>query len=69
LLKIVQVAPVGDADARVALSLSMNDLEDAFQTAAALAWKADFIVTRNVVDYKKSSVKAVTPASFLKLID
>jgi predicted nucleic acid-binding protein len=66
LLKIVEVAAVGDAGARVALCLPMNDLEDAFQAAAALAWKADFIVTRNVADYKKSTVKAVTPAAFIK---
>lgn len=68
LLKIVEVAAVGDADAKVALSLPMNDLEDAFQAATALAWNVDFIVTRNVADYKKSPIKAVTPAAFLKLI-
>lgn len=67
LLKIVEVVPVGDADARVALSLPMNDLEDAFQAAAALAWNTDFIVTRNVTDYKKSPIKAVTPTDFLKM--
>ena len=35
LLQIAEVVPVGDADARIALSLPMNDLEDAFQAAAA----------------------------------
>jgi predicted nucleic acid-binding protein len=66
LLDIVQVAPVGTLDARRALQLPMNDLEDAFQAAAALAWQADFIVTRNVRDYAKSPVPALTPVAFLR---
>ena len=45
LLRLVEVAPVGTTEARRALSLPMPDLEDAFQSAAALAWSADVIVT------------------------
>lgn len=68
LLEIVEVPTVGNADARIALSLPMKDLEDAFQAAAALVWNADFIVTRNLPDYKGSPVRAITPASFLDRI-
>ena len=66
LVQIVEVAPVATADARRALELPMADLEDAFQAAAALAWGADAIVTRNIADYRRSPVDALTPSAFLK---
>ena len=66
LLRLVEVAPVASADARRALSLPMRDLEDAFQVAAALAWQADAIVTRNLADYRRSPVRALSPAAFMK---
>lgn len=65
LVRIVQVAPVGTPDARRALQLPMADLEDAFQAASALAWQADFIITRNLRHYGNSPVSALTPAAFL----
>ncbi len=68
LLRMVEVAPTGTADARRALELPMTDLEDAFQAAAALAWRADVIVTRNVRDFRRSPVRALTPSVFLKQI-
>ena len=68
LLRLVEVAPVGTTEARRALSLPMPDLEDAFQSAAALAWSADVIVTRNLDDYRHSPVPAVAPAEFLRRV-
>jgi predicted nucleic acid-binding protein len=65
LLEITEVAPVDTADARNALRLPMSDVEDAFQAAAAQAWKAEFIITRNLPDYQKSPVPAISPADFL----
>jgi hypothetical protein len=66
LLRLVEVATVGTADARRALSLPMADVDDALQAAAALAWQADFSVTRNTSDYGRSPVPAITPAAFLR---
>lgn len=68
LLKLVEVATVGTAEAMRALALPMKDLEDAFQSAAALSWKADFIVTRNLPDYRHSPVPAISPTEFLQKI-
>ena len=68
LLRLVEVAPVASTDARRALSPPMCDLEDAFQVAAALAWQADAIVTRNLAGYRRSPVRALSPAAFLKEI-
>ncbi|GAA5130752.1 PIN domain-containing protein [Luteolibacter yonseiensis] len=66
LLKLVEVSSTGTADAARALALPMTDVEDAFQVAAALAWHADFIVTRNLPDYRHSPVTAISPADFLE---
>jgi predicted nucleic acid-binding protein len=68
LLDLVEVAPVGSQDAKIAMGLPMKDLEDAFQAASALAWKADFIITRNLPDYRHSPVPAVSPAAFMKRV-
>jgi predicted nucleic acid-binding protein len=68
LLRIVEVVPVGTAEARRALELPISDLEDAFQASAAVAWRADAIVTRNVADYRRSPVRALSPATFLQRI-
>lgn len=68
LLGFVEVAPVASADARRALELAMSDMEDAFQAAAALAWVADAIVTRNGADYRRSPVQALSPTAFLRQI-
>jgi hypothetical protein len=68
LLQHVEVAAVETRDARHALALPMADIEDAFQAAAAFAWGADLIVTRNLPDYKRSPVPAISPAAFLKKI-
>ena len=68
LLKFVEVATAGTADARRALALPMSDVEDAFQAAAALAWSADFIVTRNLPDYRRSPVPAISPTDFLRML-
>lgn len=62
----MKVVTVGHADAKRALQLPMNDLEDAFQAAASLAWGADYILSRNVADYKNSPVPALTPKAFIK---
>ncbi len=51
----------GTADMKRALTLGFNDLEDAMQTATALLFGAQVIVTRNLADYRRSPIKAVRP--------
>ncbi|MCH8513054.1 MAG: PIN domain-containing protein [Kiritimatiellae bacterium] len=67
LLGIVQVVTCGQPEALRALRLPMNDLEDALQATAALAFGADWIVTRNGPDFRNSPVPALSPADFLKI--
>jgi predicted nucleic acid-binding protein len=66
LIRYVDIAAVATGDFAGALSFQMADLEDAMQAAAALSFGAAFIVTRNVKDYSRSPVKAVSPAEFAR---
>lgn len=44
-----------------------SDLEDCLQMECAKAYGAEYIVTRNIVDYKISEVKAIMPKDYLEL--
>jgi len=68
ILGILTVPSSDHVVARQALKLPMGDFEDALQVASALAAKADFIVTRNTADYRRSPVPAVTPTEFLRRV-
>lgn len=65
LLEFVEVAPTGTDAARHAVGLPMTDFEDALQAAAALAFGASSIVTRNARHYRRSPVPAISPADFV----
>ena len=55
-------------DLKKALELDFDDYEDALQCVAAKRIKAEYIITRNVKDFAKSPVTAITPSDFLKKI-
>ena len=65
LTHIVGVAS-GDAEAvRYAAELPMTDFEDAMQAACARACGARHIVTRNIRDYERSPIPAISPQEAL----
>ncbi len=68
ILSFLAVPSTDHAAARQALGLPIADFEDALQVVSALAAKADFIVTRNTADYRRSPVPSVTPADFLRRV-
>lgn len=51
-----------------ALTSPITDFEDAVQHECAVAENLDAIVTRNVKDYKNSTVKVYSPSEFLRLL-
>ena len=53
------------SDLTAAAGMRWNDFEDAVQSAAAERINADFIITRNVRDFRGSRVTAFTPAEFI----
>ena len=63
--RFIQVAPTTTASLLYAAQLEMKDFEDALQVAAAAACEADVIVTRNLRDYGKASIRAAEPRSVL----
>ena len=61
------IAPLDTGGVTRALELPLPDFEDALIAAAAESAGATHIVTRNLSDFRKSPVKAVSPDEFLKL--
>jgi predicted nucleic acid-binding protein len=44
-----------------------SDFEDCLQVECAKEYKADYIITRNINDYKKSEIPALTPEVYLEM--
>ena len=65
LVRFVPVAATDTEAVRYAAALPMIDFEDAMQVAAARTCGARSIVTRNIVDYERSPIRAVTPQEAL----
>ena len=65
LTRFVAVAETDTSAVRYAAELPMRDFEDALQVAAARACGARHIVTRNVRDFDRSPIPALTPAEAL----
>ncbi|MEM6730332.1 MAG: PIN domain-containing protein [Myxococcota bacterium] len=66
LLAFLKVPPTSTDAALRATELPLKDFEDAMQVVAAEACGAELIVTRNVKDYAKSPVPALSPAEWLR---
>ena len=56
-------------DCRKAISSEISDYEDAIMLETAIRSEMDCIVTRNVKDYAKSSVKVCEPFVLIKLLE
>jgi predicted nucleic acid-binding protein len=53
-----------------ALKNNFTDYEDSVQYSSALTIKdLDVIITRNIKDYRNSSIAVMTPLNFLKMIE
>ena len=65
LTRFVEVAATDTEAVRYAVKLPMPYFEDAMQVAAARACGARQIVTRNVTDYERSPIPAVSPQEAL----
>lgn len=67
LSQIVKFADALSADVHTALSSRMDHFEDAIVDAIAGRYDMDYIITRNTMDFRNSSVKALTPQEYLNL--
>ena len=66
LAKLLTFADVNEECVLAATLSKINDYEDAVVDEVATRSKVDFIVTRNVNDFKFSKNKVITPKSFIK---
>ena len=69
LLKLLSVVEVNKKTFERALELETKDLEDNVQVACAEACQANYIITRDPVDYKKSPIPTMSPAEYLATFD
>jgi predicted nucleic acid-binding protein len=67
-IRILDVVPAGRSDLSNALALGWRDFEDAVQAICASKIGADFIVTRDLHDFRGSAVPAREPAAVLPML-
>jgi len=68
LLSILEVAPVSRSVLEAALESIFRDFEDAVVHEAACQIEAEAIVTRNVRDYKHSSIPVYSSVELVKML-
>jgi len=68
LLSLFEIAPVNRVVIETALDCGFTDYEDAVITEAASHAGADYIITRNIRDFKNSPVPAYTPSGFIQVL-
>ena len=63
-LPALRVCSIDQADIRAALGERWDDFEDCIVWQAARKVRADYLITRNVADFARSDVPALSPAAF-----
>jgi len=65
---IVSIVEVGEHVIDMALKSNLPDFEDAVQYYAAISANANFIITRNIKEYKRSTIPVLTAEQFLRTL-
>ena len=65
LLGLLAVVEVNKETIERAFELEAKDFEDGLQIACAQACQANYIITRDPLDYKNSPIPAISPAEYL----
>lgn len=66
IMMVFNVIDLKSADLKNAAKMLTSDFEDAIQMCCASRIKADYIVTRNIRDFKNSKISALKPTEFLE---
>ena len=69
LFTLFDVLDTAGTDCRHAIPSSIPDYEDAVMAETAVRAEADCIVTRNLGDYRQTSIPVFSPEEFLKKIE
>ncbi len=65
---IFKIVDLKDSDLRSAAEMFSSDYEDAIQMCQAKRIDVDYIVTRNIRDFKESKIPALKPSELLERI-
>ncbi len=68
LMLIFEVVELKGSDLKNAADMLTSDFEDAIQICCAKRIKVDYIVTRNIKDFKNSDIPAFKPSELLERI-
>jgi len=66
LTTLVSICDTTKSDISTALTLNIDDFEDAVIMAIARREKADFIITRNEADFDNSHIPVINPTRFVQ---
>ena len=65
-MEIYHHRPAWETDLTKAVDLEFPDYEDALQSVCASRAKVNYIVTRNIKDFKNSAVPAIKPSDLFE---
>lgn len=65
--KYLTVTAINHQNVLEALKSRFSDFEDALQNFSAVENQCEYIITRNIQDYKESKIKVILPEEFIKL--
>ena len=65
LLQFLKIAAIDQSTIEQSLNLDYRDFEDAVQMIAAIQCKADYLITRNIKDYKPALLPVIQPVDFM----
>lgn len=68
IMMIFEIAELKASDLKNAAEILTSDFEDAVQMCCASRIKADYIITRNIRDFKDSKGPALKPSEFLERV-
>lgn len=68
LRSVISIIEVDETIIDLALNSSFSDFEDAVQYYAAVSVNTNVIITRNIKDYKQSTIAVLTPEQFLRTL-
>lgn len=64
---IVNVLPVDSKTIDLAIASDFTDFEDAIQYYCAIENNLTTLITRNIKDYKRATIKVITPETFISV--
>jgi hypothetical protein len=67
--KNFEIAPVNKSLLSRAREFLIADFEDGVVASLAESTKCEYIITRNVIDFKESPIPAITPFDFLNSLN